>query len=105
MCLELKKLSEKYMNMKKNNEQLYIFDNLETLKYNSCHKDGLFVSLKLVKVENIYKIIFQVSKENKIILIYLIEESEQDLSNKYENIVIDIKQMNISSFINKYCDK
>ena len=89
MCLELQILCDRYNEMKEKNPDLYIYDEVVTLKYENIHKNGLGLDLKVVKVKDSYKIFFMVSKLDKLILVQLIEESKEDITNKFDNIFDD----------------
>ena len=102
MCLELQILCDRYNEMKEKNPDLYIYDEVVTLKYENIHKNGLGLDLKVVKVKDSYKIFFMVSKLDKLILVQLIEESKEDISNKFDNIFDDLNYMNIDMFLKKY---
>ncbi len=102
MCLELQILCDRYNEMKEKNPDLYIYDEVVTLKYENIHKNGLGLDLKVVKVKDSYKIFFMVSKLDKLILVQLIEESKEDITNKFDNIFDDLNYMNIDMFLKKY---
>lgn len=102
MCLELQILCDRYNEMKEKNPDLYIYDEVVTLKYENIHKNGLGLDLKVVKVKDSYKIFFMVSKLDKLILVQLIEESKEDITNKFDNIFDDLNYMNIDTFLKKY---
>lgn len=103
MCLELQVLCDRYKELKENNPNLYIYDEVETIEYENIHNNGLSLSVKMIKVKESYKLFFFVSKIDKLILMYLIEESENDLSTKFNSIFSDLCSMSIDMFINKYC--
>lgn len=103
MCLELQILCDRYKEMMEQNPNLYIYDEVETLEYENIHKDGLSLSIKVIKVEDSYKLFFFVSKLDKLILMYLIEESDKDITNKFDNIFSDMQFMSVEMFIKKYC--
>lgn len=107
MCLELQVLSDKYLKMKKLNPNIYTFagDELKRIKYKTVEKNELTLNLQVVKVSNCYKVFFSVIRLGKLILIYLIEESNNyELVNEFENIYMDLQYMSIEMFIKKYCN-
>lgn len=105
MCLELEILSKNYLEKKKNNPNLYKYEekDIEYLEYGSYHKEGLSLGLNLIKVNNSYKIFYIVSKLDKLILMYPIEESELDLTSKYKEILNHLNILNVDEFVFKYC--
>lgn len=102
MCLELQILCDRYNEMKEKNPDLYIYDEVVTLKYENIHKNGLGLDLKVIKVEDSYKIFFMVSKLDKLILVQLVEESKEDITNKFDSIFDDLSNMSIDMFLKKY---
>ena len=102
MCLELQILCDRYNEMKEKNPNLYIYDEVVTLKYENIHKNGLGLDLKVIKVEDSYKIFFMVSKLDKLILVQLVEESKEDITNKFDSIFDDLSNMSIDMFLKKY---
>lgn len=102
MCLELQILCDRYNEMKENNPNLYIYDEVVTLKYENIHKNGLGLDLKVIKVKDSYKIFFMVSKLDKLILVQLVEESKEDITNKFDSIFDDLSNMSIDMFLKKY---
>lgn len=102
MCLELQILCDRYNEMKEKNPNLYIYDEVVTLKYENIHKDGLGLDLKIIKVEDSYKIFFMVSKLDKLILVQLVEESKEDITNKFDSIFDNLNYMSIDMFLKNY---
>ncbi|MBQ7140898.1 MAG: hypothetical protein IJO32_05285 [Bacilli bacterium] len=102
MCLELQILCDRYNEVKEKNPNLYIYDEVVTLKYENIHKNGLGLDLKVIKVEDSYKIFFMVSKLDKLILVQLVEESKEDITNKFDSIFDDLSNMSIDMFLKKY---
>ena len=102
MRLELQILCDRYNEVKEKNPNLYIYDEVVTLKYENIHKNGLGLDLKVIKVEDSYKIFFMVSKLDKLILVQLVEESKEDITNKFDSIFDDLSNMSIDMFLKKY---
>lgn len=105
MCLELQKLCDRYKKMKTDNPKLYVYNEVNTLKYNNLYKQGLDLNLKMISTENIFKIFFFVSRQNKLILMYPIIESINDLNDEYNIILKDLETLDVQKFIKKYCNK
>lgn len=107
MCLELETLSREFLDRKKNNSNLYVYDESEVkhIEFDNIHKEGLSLSMQLIKVNDVYKIFYIVSKLDKLKLIYLVDESYSNLSNKYQEILNFLNILNVDEFILKYCKK
>ena len=103
MCQELEFLIEQYSKQKEKKE--YVYDNRDIIKYDSVIKDGLNLNLKLVRSGESYILFFFVFSQSKILLSLPFIESLNDLSSEYDTILDSLKNMGLSTFLNKYCIK
>ena len=91
-----------YNKNKDNNK--YIFENVDTIKYDYKYFDEYAINIKLIKVDN-YMIFIYIDTKDTLLFNGLLEESTDDLTNTYEELKEDLRYLSFEDFINKYYDK
>ncbi len=89
---------------KNKDSKKYIYDNVDTIKYDYKYFDGYTINIKLIKVDN-YMIFIYIDTKDKLLFNGLLEKSNNDLSKEYEQLKEDLRYLSFEDFINKYYDK
>ncbi len=100
MNSKLEELKELY-NLSKNK---YLYDNIELLENEDIRKENVEITLKLILVDNFYRI-FMIVTDNVIIFNGLLEESKEDIRENYFRYLEDIKTLNEKEVFEKYFEQ
>lgn len=100
MNSKLEELKELY-NLSKNK---YLYDNIELLENEDIRKENLEITLKLILVDNFYRI-FMIVTDNGIVFNGLLEESKEDIRENYFRYLEDIKTLNEKEVFEKYFEQ
>ena len=100
MNSKLEELKELY-NLSKNK---YLYDNIELLENEDIRKENVEITLKLILVDNFYRI-FMIVTDNGIIFNGLLEESKEDIRENYFRYLEDIKTLNEKEVFEKYFEQ
>lgn len=100
MNSKLEELKELY-NLSKNK---YLYDNIELLENEDIRKENLEITLKLILVDNFYRI-FMIVTDNGIVFNGLLEESKEDTRENYFRYLKDIKTLNEKEVFEKYFEQ
>lgn len=90
-------------NKNKDNKK-YIYENVDTIKYDYKYFDEYAINIKLIKVDN-YMIFIYIDTKDKLLFNGLLKKSDNDLSKEYEQLKEDLRYLSFEDFINKYYDK
>lgn len=102
MYPKLETLCSLYNKNKDNNK--FIYEDVDTLKYDYKYFDEYAINIKLIKV-NKYMIFIYIDTKDKLLFNGLLEESDEDLTNTYNILKEDLSYLSLEDFINKYYDK
>ena len=105
MCLSLEKLIGLYNNAKENNNNLFIYDEVENIDVESVHKDGYDINIKRMKTGSIYRVFIFLGKDKEVVFNCPIAESTESLSYVYETLKEDVVNLSLEEIINKYYEK
>lgn len=100
MNSKLEGLKELY-NLSKNK---YLYDNIELLENEDIRKENVEITLKLILVDNFYRI-FMIVTDNGIVFNGLLEESKEDIRENYFRYLEDIKTLNENEVFEKYFEQ
>ena len=100
MNSKLEELKELY-NLSKNK---YLYDNIELLENEDIRKETVEITLKLILVDNFYKI-FMIVTDNGIVFNSLLEESKEDIREIYFRYLEDVKTLNEKEIFEKYFEQ
>ena len=100
MNSKLEELKELY-NLSKNK---YLYDNIELLENEDIRKENVEITLKLILVDNFYRI-FMIVTDNGIVFNGLLEESKEDIRENYFRYLEDIKTLNEKEVFEKYFEQ
>lgn len=100
MNSKLEVLKELY-NLSKNK---YLYDNIELLENEDIRKENSEITLKLIFVDNFYRI-FMIVTDNGIVFNGLLEESKEDIRENYFRYLEDIKILNEKEVFEKYFEQ
>ena len=100
MNSKLEVLKELY-NLSKNK---YLYDNIELLENEDIRKENLEITLKLILVDNFYRI-FIIVTDNGIVFNGLLKESKADIRENYFRYLEDIKTLNEKEVFEKYFEQ
>lgn len=100
MNSKLEELKELY-NLSKNK---YLYDNIELLENEDIRKETVEITLKLILVDNFYKI-FMIVTDNGIVFNGLLEESKEDIREIYFRYLEDVKTLNEKEIFEKYFEQ
>lgn len=95
---------ENLLNLYKNNSSKFRFDNDKSNIIEFCDKEfgNLLLSISLNNINNFYYIFLYIEEESKIIFKGLIQKSESNIKNLYDEICNDLSLLDLESFISKY---
>ena len=103
MYPKLEELCSLYIKYKELNN--YIYDEVDTLMYDYKNIDKYTINIKLIKVNNEYMIFIYIDSIDELLFNGLLEQSNDDLKDKYELLREDLRYLSFENFIDKYYDK
>ena len=91
--------------MKQDNPNKWKYDNVETIFFDSTHKDYYDIDIKMIKADDNFKLFILLGKDGRLEFNCLLEESNNNLKSEYENLKKDLYELSLSEFIEVYYKK
>lgn len=102
MNTQFEELSKLYKNKKKENNNLFIFNNPKNIMYHSIIKGRVMISIKKMKADNKYLVMLFVSENDNILLNCPIYNTNLNPILKYSFLKKDLRKLTLIDLINKH---